>query len=148
MNNNAASIGRDRRSYLSYEPDAISQYQYLHVFRQKPHTIAEEKLMFAVLTDAIECFQRYASATDAKSRALYNDAAAWISKRDTASIFSFENICETLRLNPSYLRLGLIQWRNKRVHRKPGSKRLREPLRYQYRVRHRRVSLYERPERS
>ena len=146
MNNNAASIGRDRRSYLSYEPDVNSQYQYLHVFRQKPHTIAEEKLMFAVLTDAIECFQRYANAADAKSRALYNDAAAWISNRDTASIFSFENICETLRLNPSYLRLGLMQWHSKRVHKKPGSKRLREPLRYQYRVRHRRVSLYERPE--
>ena len=146
MNNNAASIGRDRRSYLSYEPDVNSQYQYLRVFRQKPHTIAEEKLMFAVLTDAIECFQRYASATDAKSRALYNDAAAWISNRDTASIFSFENICETLRLNPSYLRLGLMQWHSKRVHKKPGSKRLREPLRYQYRVRHRRVSLYERTE--
>jgi len=146
VSNNAASIGRDRRSYLSYEPDADSQYQYLHVFRQKPHTIAEEKLMFAVLTDAIECFQRYASATDAKSRALYNDAAAWISNPDTASPFSFENICETLRLNPSYLRLGLMQWHSKRVDKKPGSKRLREPLRYQYRVRHRRVSLYERPE--
>jgi len=148
VNNNAASIGRDRRSYLLYEPDADSQYQYLHVFRQKPRTIAEEQLMFAVLTDAIECFQRYAGATDAKSRALYNDAAAWISSQDTASLFSFENICETLRLNPNYLRLGLTQSRNKRVHRKAGSKRLREPLRYQYRVRHRRVSLYERAERS
>jgi hypothetical protein len=148
VNNNAAFIGRDRRSYLSYELDAHSQYQYLHVFRQKPHTIAEEKLMFAVLTDAIECFQRYAGATDLKSHALYNDAAAWISNRDTASPFSFENICETLRLNPSYLRLGLMQWHSKRVHRKPGSKRLREPLRYQYRVRHRRVGLYGRPERS
>jgi hypothetical protein len=146
VNNLAASIGEQRRSYL-YEPDAISQYQYLHVFRQKPHTIAEEKLMFAVLTDAIECFQRYAGATDAKCRALHKDAAAWISNRDTASPFSFENICETLRLNPSYLRLGLMQWHNKHVHRKPGSKRLREPLRYQYRVRHRRVGLYERPER-
>ena len=148
VNNNAASIGRDRRSYLSYEPDANSQYQYLHVFQQKPHTIAEEKLMFSVLADAIECFQRYADATDGKSRALYNDAAAWISSRDTDWLFSFENICETLRLNPSYLRLGLMQWRNKRVHRKPGSKRLREPLRYQYRVRHRRVGLYERSEQT
>jgi hypothetical protein len=148
VNNNAASIGRDRRSYLSYEPDVNSQYQYFHVFRQKPHTIAEEKLMFAVLTDAIECFQRYAGATDGKSRNLYNDAAAWISGRDMASVFSFENICETLRLNPNYLRLGLTQSRNKRVHRKPGSKRLREPLRYQYRVRHRQVGLYERPEHS
>src|SRR3989304_2204236 len=147
VNNNAASIGRDRRSYFSTHPDANSQYQSLHVFQQKPHTIAEEKLMFSVLADAIECFQRYADATDGKSRALYNDAAAWISNRDTASPFSFENICETLRLNPSYLRLGLMKWHSKRVHKKPGSKRLREPLRYQYRVRDRRGSVFSAPER-
>jgi hypothetical protein len=146
VNNLAASIGEQRRSYL-YEPDAISQYQYLHVFRQKPHTIAEEKLMFAVLTDAIECFQRYAGASDGKSRVLFNNAAGWISSRDTAWPFSFENICETLRLNPGYLRLGLMRLRHNRIDREAGSKRLREPLRYQYRVRHRRVGLYERPER-
>jgi hypothetical protein len=104
--------------------------------------------MFAVLTDAIECFQRYAGAADGKSLALFNNAAGWISSRDTAWPFSFENICESLRLNPDYLRLGLVQWRNKRVHRKPGSKRLREPLRYQYRVRHRRVSFYGHAEQS
>ena len=146
MNNLAASIGEQRSSNLFYEPDSNSQYQYLRVFRQKSPAVAEEKLMFAVLADAIECLQRYASATDAKSRALYNDAAAWISKRDTASIFSFENICETLGMNSSYLRSGLMQYPKKRVHRTPGSRRLREPLRYQYRVRHRRVSLYERSE--
>jgi hypothetical protein len=93
-------------------------------------------------------FQRYAGAADGKSLALFNNAAGWISSRDTAWPFSFENICESLRLNPDYLRLGLVQWRNKRVHRKPGSKRLREPLRYQYRVRHRRVSFYGRAEQS
>jgi len=39
-----------------------------------------------------------------------------------------------------------MRWRHARISRKAGTKRLREPLRYQYRVRHRRVSLYERPE--
>jgi hypothetical protein len=143
VNNLAASIGEQRRSYLLYEPDANSQYQYLHVFRQKPHTIAEEKLMFAVLTDAIECFQRYDGARTEKRLV---QCGCLISSQ-VQPAFSFENICETLRLNPGYLRRGLMQWRNKRVHRKAGSKRLREPLRYQYRVRHRRVTLYERPER-
>lgn len=146
MNNLAASIGEQRSSNLFYEPDSNSQYQYLRVFRQKSPAIAEEKLMFAVLADAIECLQRYANATDRKDRALHDDAAAWISDRDAASPFSFENICETLGVNSSYLRSGLMQYPNKRVHRTPGSRRLREPLRYQYRVRHRRVSLYERSE--
>lgn len=146
MTNLAASFNHQTRSFLSVEPDVNAVFHYHRVFRQKPHTIAEEKLMFAVLADAIECFQRYAGATDPKSRALHDDAVAWISSRDTAWVFSFENICETLRLTPSYLRLGLMRSRNNRVDRKAGSKQLREPLRYQYRVRHRRVSLYERSE--
>ncbi len=146
MNNLAASVGQPINSSLLYEPDAISQYQYLHVFRQKPHTIAEEKLMFVVLTDAIECFQKYYGATNKKGRALYDEAAAWISSQDASWPFSFENICETLGMNPNYLRAGLMRWCNSHVQRKAGSKRLREPLRYQYRVRHRRAGLYERAE--
>lgn len=142
----AASFNQQTRSFLSVEGDVNAVFHYHRVFRQKSHTIAEEKLMFAVLADAIECLQRYANATDAKNRGLYNDAAAWISDRDAASPFSFENICETLRLNSSYLRSGLMQYPNERVHRTPGSRRLREPLRYQYRVRRSRVSLDERSE--
>lgn len=148
MNNLAAPIGQQAPSHLSFEPDILISFQYHRVFRQKSQMIPEEKLMFAVLTDAIECFQRYAGTTEENNRGLYDDAAAWIASRDTAWPYSFENICETLRLSPSHLRLGLTQWRNNRMHRQARTKQLREPLRYQYRVRHCRVSLDERPERS
>jgi len=146
VNNLAVSFNQQRQSFLSVEADVNAVFQYHRVFREKPPTVQEEKLMFAVLSDAIECFQRYAGAADEKSRALHDEAAAWIANHETDWPFSFENICETLGLNPSYLRLGLMRWRHARISRKAGTKRLREPLRYQYRVRHRRVSLYERPE--
>ena len=142
MHNLATNFGQQTLSSLFYEPDTLSQYGYFRVFRQKPPTVAEERLMFAVLTDAIECFQRHERATCRKNRALYNEAAEWISSRDVSWPFSFENVCETLGVNPSYLRLGLMRWRHHRVQRKAGSKRLREPLRYQYRVRRRRVGFY------
>lgn len=120
------------------EPDALSVHQYRSVFRQKAHFDPEEKLMFAVLTDAIECFQKFYRAKTRRGQSLFREAEAWIASRDGAGLFSFEHICDVLNINANYLRLGLMQWRVTRESRKT-CKRLREPLRYHYRVRHRRA---------
>ena len=45
-----------------FEPDVLTSHQYFQLFRQKSHFDAEEKLLFAVLTDAIECFQKFLGA--------------------------------------------------------------------------------------
>jgi hypothetical protein len=45
-----------------FEPDVLTSHQYFQLFRQKSHFDAEEKLLFAVLTDAVECFQKYHGA--------------------------------------------------------------------------------------
>jgi hypothetical protein len=92
-------------------------------------------LMFAVLSDAIECFQKYLGATNRHGRVLFREAEAWISSKDSKWPYSFEQICETLRLSPSYLRAGLMRWRVDNEARIGLRKRIREPLRYQYRVR-------------
>ena len=74
----------------------------------------EKRLMLAVLWDALDCFQKYAFARDPHGRGLFNDADTWISCEDRDWYFSFENICETLDINPEYLRRGVQQWRHKR----------------------------------
>ena len=122
-----------------FEPDALATYQFCSVFRQKAHFEPEERLMFAVLTDAVECFQKYLGAGSGRSRTLFGEAEAWIVNRECSRLFSFEHICEALNINPSYLRLGLMQWRVTHESQKNRRKRLREPLRYQYRVKSDRV---------
>jgi hypothetical protein len=72
---------------------------------------AEERLMLAVLENAIEHFQEYAFADDPKGKALFNEAEQWMLEKDSDWFYSFENICETLRLSPDYLRHGLLLWR-------------------------------------
>ena len=118
------------------EPDALSAHQYGRVFRQKAHFEPEERLMFAILTDAIECFQKFFAAKSRRGQSLFREAEAWIISRDGSGLFSFEHICDVLNINASYLRLGLMQWRITHEPSK-GSKRLREPLRYHYRMRSR-----------
>jgi hypothetical protein len=97
---------------------------------------AEEKLMLAVLENAIEQFQEYALAEDPKGKAMFVEAEEWLSEKNSDWFFSFENICETLRLSPDYLLQGLILWRKARtqdceinaLYRRPTARRRTKTL--------------------
>jgi len=67
--------------------------------------------MLAVLEDALDCFQKYAIARDGHGQQLFDEAQHWITSNDRGWFFSYENICETLEINPEYLRRGLETWR-------------------------------------
>ena len=71
----------------------------------------EEKLLFAVLTSAIEDFQKYLDATNETGRKLFQEAEEWFLDQNSDSLFSFASICETLGLHPDYLRRGLLSWK-------------------------------------
>ena len=140
MNKTATAIDRSVNPAAFFEPDVLTTHRYFKVFRQKAQFDPEEKLMFAVLTDAIECFQRHFDAQNRRCRVLFHEAEAWIASRDSKSLFSFEHICQVLSISPSYLRLGLMRWRLANESNKGRRKRIREPLRYQYRVKNPRMS--------
>jgi hypothetical protein len=70
----------------------------------------EEKLMLAVLADAIEHFQRYALSKDQKGRKLFQEAEEWFLAKDSDALFSFEYICEILQLRPNCIHKGLLAW--------------------------------------
>jgi hypothetical protein len=69
----------------------------------------EERLMLALLQDAIDCFFKYMRAVDPTGREIFAEAETWILKKDSDRIFSFENVCECLGLSPSYLRAELCR---------------------------------------
>jgi hypothetical protein len=58
----------------------------------------EERLMLAVLQDAIECFQANALSEQPWEKKLFQEAENWILEKNTDWFFSFENICETLQM--------------------------------------------------
>jgi hypothetical protein len=138
--NKTAAAASNRSVASLFEPDILTTHQYLQVFHQKGQFEPEEKLMFAILSDAIECFQKHFGAQTRRCRALYGEVEEWIASQDSKSLFSFEHICQVLKISPSYLRLGLMQWRLAHESTKGPRKRIREPLRYQYRVRNTRMS--------
>src|SRR5687767_11362723 len=75
---------------------------------------AEQALMLAVLRNAVEDFQEYVHARDAVEKRLFQEAEEWILEKNTDWFFSFENICESLQLEPGYIRQGLLSWEAKR----------------------------------
>lgn|SRR5262249_43078243 len=124
-----------------FEPDVLTSHHFFKVYKQKSQWGPEERLMFAVLTDAVECFQKYHRGQSRKSRVLFAEAAEWIESRDASWPFSFEQICQALNFNPSYLRMGLTRWRSLYEENRGARRRIREPLRYQYRVKQGRISV-------
>jgi hypothetical protein len=76
---------------------------------------AEQKLMLAVLENAIEQFQEYALAEDPKGKALLHEVEEWVWDKNSDWFFSFEGICETLQFSPDYLRQGLLLWKKAKI---------------------------------
>lgn len=81
----------------------------------------EEALMLAVLKSAMEDLEKYVHARDRKGKLLFSQAEEWLLERDSDLLFSFESICEVLRVQPDYLRKGLLRW--KEAHRTHAGKR-------------------------
>ena len=79
----------------------------------------ERRLLFAVLTDAIVRFRRFAEAPNDPGRRDCVEAERWIRSSDREWPCSFVNVCEALDIEPGPLRRALLAWRN------PGSTRRR-----------------------
>ncbi len=93
------------------QPDAILPAQFFQSLRTKGRFDGERRLMIAVLEDAVNCFMKQLHATEPKARQLFLDAEEWIAAEDRTWFFAFENVCDTLDLDPEYVRQGLFKWR-------------------------------------
>jgi len=118
MTSKSGSSSMEDRIASLFQPDTLLTEQYLETHRRKTHLEPEIRLMLAVLEDAVSCFQKYVTAQRPKEKVLFRDAEEWFLEKDSDSIYSFENICESLGLDPDYLRKGLVQWKEGQVRPK------------------------------
>ena len=75
----------------------------------------EERLMFAVLENAVEYFQKYVVARKPSGKKLFQEAEELFLEKDGETLYSFENICETLGLHPDPIRKGLMVWKEAKL---------------------------------
>ena len=100
-----------------FQPDTILPSQFFEAHRKKKYLEGEKRLMFAVLDDAIARFQNSLLPRDTKEKAQFREAENWIVKKDGDWLFSFENVCEYLELDPNTLRKKLFRRRDDEISR-------------------------------
>jgi hypothetical protein len=105
----------DERLPGLFEPDTLLPIQYFEAMRKKHLLEGEKRLILSVLEDAIECFMKYIDSPTSKGQRLFRDAEEWINLEDKQWVFSFDNVCEMLDVNPEYMRRGLKQWKERRI---------------------------------
>ena len=67
----------------------------------------EQRLMIAVVQDAINCIEKYRFATDHRGRRLFREVTQWLGAKATGWPYSFESICEVLGLDANAVRRRL-----------------------------------------
>jgi len=67
----------------------------------------QQRLMLAILEDAIYCFLRFEPGARNKELVLFTEAEEWIFGKEENRLFSFTSVCEALQIDPDYLRKGL-----------------------------------------
>ncbi|MFT4569773.1 MAG: hypothetical protein ACI8TX_002252 [Hyphomicrobiaceae bacterium] len=101
-----------------FEPDSLLPEQYFAGQSSDDGAGNERQLMLAILRDAVECFQNNALARDSRGMETFDEADTWIFSEDREWPFSFENICDVLGVNISYVRNGLEALRSTASRRK------------------------------
>jgi hypothetical protein len=115
-----SSLTLDERIAWLFQPDTVLSAQYFENLRRKTLFEPEKRLMLAILEDGIDCYLENLYASSAKRKRAFEDAAAWISESEGDWVFSFDNVCHALGLNPEYVRQGLL--RSKERNGTPGAR--------------------------
>jgi hypothetical protein len=107
--------------------DTVISEQFFATFRST-HLEPEKALLLAILEDAVHCLEKYKAAKDRAGRERFRDAENWIMEPGNEWIFSFDNVCELLGLDPQYVRQRLQKQRAKTLEletrrRRHGSRR-------------------------
>jgi len=74
-----------------------------HITTRRKHA-PEQRLMIAVLQDAIDCVEKYRSATDPQGRRDFDEVTQWLLAEETRWLFSFQCICDVLGLDANAVR--------------------------------------------
>jgi hypothetical protein len=133
----------DQSSGPGLEPEMILPSQFFDHVGLDASLQPEKRLMLAVLEDAVGTFQKFVTVSTRRGQRLFAEAEEWFSSPSTEWPFDFENVCEALGMEASFLRAGLWRWRDAQRGPAPASaKVVRFPFR---RVNGRRHTITGRP---
>lgn len=89
---------------VDFETVIAQENEYRQGYADGP----ERALLVALLFDAVQAYLNYFKSEQIPKRQRDTEALNWINSFDRSYVFSFENVCEALGIDSSYLRYGLV----------------------------------------
>ena len=104
-----------------YQADTILVEEFYSGRRGKTLLPPEQRLMLAILEDALDSFQQHCAANHGRRKQLFKSVERWFMGPGSGWVFDFESICSVLGFEPDYVRKGLAQWRGKELSKRPSA---------------------------
>ena len=104
-----------KQTAFLFQEESVDVHPYLHTLPRKEFADPEIQLMLVVFEDALRCLDKYALASDRKSKALFHETENWVFSTNDDWVFSFSSVCEALGFNPQYIRKAVLQWNTSKL---------------------------------
>ncbi len=101
-----SEVGVAESAYDVFAPEAVYPEQFYGI-RERGLRGGERRLMAAVLADGVEAYVSYWLDHHKHLAEDSSDVVDWVEIKDSSYVFSFDVVCESLGIDPDYLRLGL-----------------------------------------
>ena len=89
-------------------PDVILRSQFFELVGTRSLS-SEQRLMLAVLADAINVVQECGASSSLRKRNSFNEAWSWIFAKRVSSPLSFDSVCDALGMDAGGLRFRLSE---------------------------------------
>ena len=104
-------------SESGFEAEPILPSQFFEGRKKDEAPVPEKRLMLAVLTDAVRCYQVGCDTQKTSRVRAFREAEQWLFGTRGYGPFACENVCNALDIAPEYLRKILRKWRVQRIRR-------------------------------
>lgn len=98
-------IAYDDLAYAAVLPE-----QFYHTVLPSAQQSGHIALRWAVLADALNSLIKASKKDGKREQRLAKETAEWVFTDEFDWPFSFVNICAALRIDPAYIRRGLLRW--------------------------------------
>jgi len=106
-------VGQELSSQRALGVYQIMPSQYFDMTGGSSGLSGEQRLMAALLADAINVFRKGAFSRRARQRLLYIDAERWMAGQGpTSHAFTFETVCDALGIDAALVRRKMIEWKH------------------------------------
>jgi hypothetical protein len=97
------------------ELESILPQQFYGARRGTSELKPFQRLMVAMMTQAVRCFQNKCEASTPAARKEFAEVRSWIFSNTENGVFCFRAVCDALELDPEGLRKSLVKWYKKRL---------------------------------